>query len=650
MKLRHILGVLRDSYCRTVGIEYMHIQDPDQRRWIQDRVERPYNKPTRDEQLRILRRLNAAEAFETFLQTKYVGQKRFSLEGGESVIPLLDALLSAAAERGPRRGLRRHAAPRPAQRAREHRRQELRPDLPRVRGHAGPAQRAGLRRREVPPGHRGHVHRGVRRDDEGLPRGQPLPPGGGQPGARGRRAGQAGPARPRAAPLPRAARADARGRRVRRAGRGRRDPQPVPAARVPHRRHRPRRHQQPGRVHHAAGGVALVGVLHRRRQDDPGADLPRERRRPRGLRAGRPARVRLPAGVREGRRHRHRLLPPPRSQRGRRPVDDPAADVLPDRGQAQRPQAVHRVADRPRRHQRRGGRAGAARLPAAAGARVRRDPRDRRPRRAAAGRRGRSPRAWSGRRRSRTTRSPRPARRRPSTWRCSSGSATRTSRRPRSSPCTRSCGRCWRSARRCRASGGIDWGFGEVLAFGSLLLEGTPVRARRSGQPARHVRAAPRRPHRQDHRPASGRRCSYLARGPGAVLDLRLAAVSEFAAMGFEYGYSVERPDALVLWEAQFGDFVNGAQTIVDEFISSSEQKWGQRSSVVHAAPARLRGAGPGPLLGPDRAVPADVRREQHDRGDALDARRRTSTCCGARPTRARAGRWWCSRRSRCCG
>ncbi|CAO0834654.1 Alpha-ketoglutarate decarboxylase OS=Streptomyces microflavus OX=1919 GN=kgd PE=4 SV=1 [Streptomyces microflavus] len=99
MKLRDILGVLRESYCRTTGIEFMHIQDPKQRKWLQDRVERPRaQQPEREEQLRILRRLNAAEAFETFLQTKYVGQKRFSLEGGESVIPLLDAVIDSAAE------------------------------------------------------------------------------------------------------------------------------------------------------------------------------------------------------------------------------------------------------------------------------------------------------------------------------------------------------------------------------------------------------------------------------------------------------------------------------------------------------------------------------------------------------------------------
>jgi 2-oxoglutarate decarboxylase len=97
MTLRDVLRVLRDAYCRRVGIEYMHMQDPDQRRWIQQRIEKAPDKPARAEQLRILRKLNAAEAFETFLQTKYVGQKRFSLEGGESVIPLLDALLVAAA-------------------------------------------------------------------------------------------------------------------------------------------------------------------------------------------------------------------------------------------------------------------------------------------------------------------------------------------------------------------------------------------------------------------------------------------------------------------------------------------------------------------------------------------------------------------------
>ncbi|MBA2531889.1 MAG: multifunctional oxoglutarate decarboxylase/oxoglutarate dehydrogenase thiamine pyrophosphate-binding subunit/dihydrolipoyllysine-residue succinyltransferase subunit [Nocardioidaceae bacterium] len=98
MKLRNILGILRDSYCRTVGIEYMHIQDPDQRKWVQERVERSHEKPPPQEQLRILHKLNQAEAFETFLQTKFVGQKRFSLEGGETTIPLLDEICEAAAE------------------------------------------------------------------------------------------------------------------------------------------------------------------------------------------------------------------------------------------------------------------------------------------------------------------------------------------------------------------------------------------------------------------------------------------------------------------------------------------------------------------------------------------------------------------------
>ncbi|HEX6402695.1 MAG TPA: multifunctional oxoglutarate decarboxylase/oxoglutarate dehydrogenase thiamine pyrophosphate-binding subunit/dihydrolipoyllysine-residue succinyltransferase subunit [Pseudonocardiaceae bacterium] len=100
MHLRDVLGVLRDAYCRNIGVEYMHISAPDERRWLQERVEKVHAKPSRAEQKYILSKLNAAESFETFLQTKYVGQKRFSLEGAETVIPLLDAVLDKAAEYG----------------------------------------------------------------------------------------------------------------------------------------------------------------------------------------------------------------------------------------------------------------------------------------------------------------------------------------------------------------------------------------------------------------------------------------------------------------------------------------------------------------------------------------------------------------------
>jgi 2-oxoglutarate dehydrogenase E1 component len=100
MKLREILGILRNSYCRTIGVEYMCIDNPAERAWIQQMVEVGAPKLPKDEQIHVLQKLNSAEAFETFLQTKFVGQKRFSLEGGESVIPLLDSMISAAAERG----------------------------------------------------------------------------------------------------------------------------------------------------------------------------------------------------------------------------------------------------------------------------------------------------------------------------------------------------------------------------------------------------------------------------------------------------------------------------------------------------------------------------------------------------------------------
>jgi 2-oxoglutarate dehydrogenase E1 component len=100
LPLRKILGLLRDTYCRSIGVEYMYISSPEERQWFQENLEKKFEKVDRDEQLRILRKLNSAEAFESFLQTKFVGQKRFSLEGGESVIPLTDVIISAAAEHG----------------------------------------------------------------------------------------------------------------------------------------------------------------------------------------------------------------------------------------------------------------------------------------------------------------------------------------------------------------------------------------------------------------------------------------------------------------------------------------------------------------------------------------------------------------------
>ncbi len=100
MALGDALDVLRDAYCRTLGIEYMHIQDPGQKRWIQEHVEGvPLGLPP-EEQRHVLDRLNAAEAFERFLHTRYVGQKRFGLEGAESTIVVLDAILEEAVRSG----------------------------------------------------------------------------------------------------------------------------------------------------------------------------------------------------------------------------------------------------------------------------------------------------------------------------------------------------------------------------------------------------------------------------------------------------------------------------------------------------------------------------------------------------------------------
>jgi 2-oxoglutarate dehydrogenase E1 component len=139
--------------------------------------------------------------------------------------------------------------------------------------------------------------------------------------------------------------------------------------------------------------------------------------------------------------------------------------------------------------------------------------------------------------------------------------------------------------------GGIDWATGELMAFGSLLMEGTPVRL--AGQDSRRGTFVQRHAVLIDkHTAEEWTPLLYLGEGQARfwVYD---SLLSEFAAMGFEYGYSVARPDALVCWEAQFGDFVNGAQTITDEYITAGEAKWGQQSGVVLLLPHGYEGQGP---------------------------------------------------------
>ncbi len=137
----------------------------------------------------------------------------------------------------------------------------------------------------------------------------------------------------------------------------------------------------------------------------------------------------------------------------------------------------------------------------------------------------------------------------------------------------------------------IDWAFAETLAVGSLLTDGVPVRL--AGQDSRRGTFGQRHMVIIDRETGWAYKPLKRCYEKGAKLYVYDSPLSEFAAVGYEYGYSVARPDALVMWEAQFGDFTNGAQTIIDEFISSGEQKWGQRSSVVLLLPHGYEGQGP---------------------------------------------------------
>lgn len=139
--------------------------------------------------------------------------------------------------------------------------------------------------------------------------------------------------------------------------------------------------------------------------------------------------------------------------------------------------------------------------------------------------------------------------------------------------------------------GPIDWATGELLAWGSLLMEGRPVRV--VGQDSRRGTFSQRFAAVVDRVTNEAWVPLKHLTNDQATFDIFDSLLSEYAAMGFEYGYSVARPDALVCWEAQFGDFANGAQTISDEFIAAGRAKWGQNSGVVLLLPHGYEGQGP---------------------------------------------------------
>ena len=139
--------------------------------------------------------------------------------------------------------------------------------------------------------------------------------------------------------------------------------------------------------------------------------------------------------------------------------------------------------------------------------------------------------------------------------------------------------------------GGIDWGHAEALAFATLLEDGIPIRL--SGQDTERGTFSHR--HAVLHDPRTGETFTPLQSLPAASASFEIynSPLSEYAAVAFEHGYSIAAPDALVLWEAQFGDFVNGAQIVVDQFIVSGRSKWGETSRLVLLLPHGYEGNGP---------------------------------------------------------
>jgi multifunctional 2-oxoglutarate metabolism enzyme len=583
MLLREILGVLRDSYCRTVGIEYMHIQNPEERAWIQARVEWPHARADHDEQLRILSRLNVAEAFEMFLQTKFVGQRRFSLEGAESLIPLLDAVLSEAAgqhlheavigmaHRGRLNVLANIVGKSYAQIFQE------------FEGNLDPATTHGSGDVKYHLGAHG-TYRGVAGVEiptslvanpshleavdpvlEGVVRAKQDVIDMGEPGF---------------TVLPVLIHGDAAF-----AGQG------VVAETL--ELSQLRGYRTGGTVHIVVNNqVGFTTAPESSRSSVYSTDVARMIQAPifhvngddpeAVVRVGRLAFAYRQAFAKDVvidmicyRRRGHNEADNPSFTQpvmydlidAKRSTRKLYTESLIGRGDITMEEAEQAL----RNYQQELERAftetkDAISRPAEPGALLRPQPGAELPADYAS-----VPTAISLETIKRII-------------------DTQVSLPDGFTPHPRLLPQLQRRAAMVEQDE-IDWATGELLAFGSVLIDGHAVRL--IGQDSRRGTFGQRHAVLVDRHTGEEYTPLRTFNSPAAKLHIYDSLLSEYAAVGFEYGYSVARPEALVCWEAQFGDFVNGAQTIVDEFISSGEQKWGQRSGVVLLLPHGYEGQGP---------------------------------------------------------
>ena len=601
--LEEILNLLHDAYCRTLGVEYMHIQDPKQKRWIQEHVEGVPVTFTDGEQRYILDRLNAAEVFERFLHTRYVGQKRFGLEGAESTIVLLDILLDEAASAGTaeavmgmahrgRLNVLANIVGKSYREIFEEFEGNLDPDSVQgsgdVKYHKGASGKfTGRSGKSIPitlssnPSHLEAVDPVV----EGMARAKQdrlAPPTDGTPGELADRA-DVFPI------LPLLVHGDAAF-----SGQG------VVAETL----------NLSGLSGYRTGGTVHV-VINNQLGFTTAPEAARTSVYPTDVAKMVQAPIfhvngddpeacvraaRLAFGFRQQfhkdvvidlvcyRRHGHNegddpsYTQPLMYQRieAKRSVRKLYTEALVRRGDITLEAAEEALDDFNDRLQRaldevraeppppparlpRTDHAGQAIVPVATGV-------DEPELRALAG-------------------------------------VTRTV--PDGFTLHPKLARQFAQRDTMVAAGLVDWSLAEALAIGSSLAEGTDVRL--TGQDTRRGTFSQRHAVLVDyvtgdefvplsHLPANlvppPASPGGLSVSPGHF-TVRDSLLSEYAAVGFEYGYSVESPDALVAWEAQFGDFVNGAEIIIDNFLVAAQDKWGQHAGLVLLLPHGYEGQGP---------------------------------------------------------